>query len=95
MSSGGLYSVIQVELVTGRTHQIRVHCRAEGHPLGGDDKYGDEEFNRVLRRRGIRRLLLHARSLELPESEFTPEQVIQAPLPDEFELLLGTERNTD
>jgi 23S rRNA pseudouridine955/2504/2580 synthase len=87
LHSGKLFSLIQVELVTGRTHQIRVHCQAEGHEIAGDDKYGDTEFNRAMRKRGIRRLMLHASSLELPQGEYTPEIVINAPLPAEFEQL--------
>ena len=87
MQTGNGFSVIQVELITGRTHQIRVHCQAEGHEIAGDDKYGDVEFNRRMRGKNIRRLMLHAASLELPKSEFTPELVVNAPLPKEFELL--------
>ena len=45
---------------TGRTHQIRVHCAAIGHPVAGDDKYGDRAFNLQLRSAGLRRLFLHA-----------------------------------
>jgi 23S rRNA pseudouridine955/2504/2580 synthase len=82
--SGELFSLIQLELVTGRTHQIRVHCQAEGHEIAGDDKYGDTEFNRAMRKRGVRRLMLHASSLELPQGKYTPEIVINAPLPAEF-----------
>ena len=89
LRGGKFYSIIQVELVTGRTHQIRVHCQAQGHPIAGDDKYGDSDFNRNLRRRGIRRLMLHASSLELPLCVYTSEIVINAPLPAEFELLLA------
>lgn len=87
LHNGKLYSLIQVELVTGRTHQIRVHCQAEGHEIAGDDKYGDAGFNRAMRKHGIRRLMLHASSLELPQGKYTPEVVINAPLPAEFELL--------
>lgn len=90
LHGGGLFSLIQVELVTGRTHQIRVHCQAEGHPIAGDDKYGDTEFNRAMRRLGVRRLMLHASSLELPAGKFTPEIVINAPLPAEFEQLFDS-----
>ena len=90
LHSGALFSLIQVELVTGRTHQIRVHCQAEGHEIAGDDKYGDTGFNRAMRKRGIRRLMLHACSLELPLGKYTPEVVINAPLPAEFELLFGS-----
>jgi 23S rRNA pseudouridine955/2504/2580 synthase len=89
LRSGALFSLIQVELVTGRTHQIRVHCQAEGHEIAGDAKYGDTEFNRAMRKRGIRRLMLHASSLELPQGKYTPEIVINAPLPAEFEQLFG------
>ena len=90
LHSGNLFSLIQVELVTGRTHQIRVHCQAEGHEIAGDDKYGDMEFNRAMRKQGIRRLMLHASSLELPQGKYTPEVVINAPLPTEFEQLFGS-----
>lgn len=89
LRGGKRYSVIQVELVTGRTHQIRVHCQAQGHAIAGDDKYGDTEFNRSMRQRRIKRLMLHATSLELPFSDYTSEVVINAPLPAEFERLLG------
>jgi len=87
LHGGGLFSLIRVELVTGRTHQIRVHCQAEGHPIAGDDKYGDTEFNRAMRKLGVRRLMLHASSIELPAGKYTPETVINAPLPAEFEQL--------
>ena len=85
-----LFSLIQVELVTGRTHQIRVHCQAEGHPIAGDDKYGDTGFNRTMRKLRVRRLMLHASSLELPPGKYTPEIVINAPLPAEFEQLFDS-----
>ena len=88
LRSGTQYSVIQVELVSGRTHQIRVHCQSQGHEIAGDDKYGDAEFNRAMRGRNLRRLMLHAASLELPQSDYTPEIVINAPLPGTFQELL-------
>lgn len=89
LRGGDQYSVIRVELVTGRTHQIRVHCQAQGHAIAGDDKYGDNEFNRSMRQRNIKRMMLHATSLELPFCDYTSEVVINAPLPAEFECLLG------
>lgn len=88
LHSGKKFSVIRVELVSGRTHQIRVHCQAQGHEIAGDDKYGDAEFNRSMRQRNVRRLMLHAASLELPPSDFTPEIVINAPLPAAFQELM-------
>lgn len=89
LQAGREFSIIQVELITGRTHQIRVHCQAQGHEIAGDDKYGDTEFNRMMRQRKIRRLMLHAASLELPNSDYTPEIVINAPLPVQFENLMN------
>ncbi len=85
LACGAEYSELRLEILTGRTHQIRVHCQAAGHPIAGDDKYGDAEFNRRMRQRGVRRLMLHAASLELPETDYTPELVINAPLPPEFD----------
>jgi 23S rRNA pseudouridine955/2504/2580 synthase len=85
---GEEYSVLSIELLTGRTHQIRVHCQAEGHELAGDTKYGDAGFNRLMRKRGIKRLMLHASRLELPHTEFNPEIVINAQLPDLFNRLI-------
>jgi 23S rRNA pseudouridine955/2504/2580 synthase len=57
------YALLEVRLLTGRTHQIRVHLSHAGHPVLGDDKYGDFELNRALAGQGVRRLLLHARRL--------------------------------
>jgi 23S rRNA pseudouridine955/2504/2580 synthase len=61
-----LATLMEVELFTGRTHQIRVHASHSGHPLAGDDKYGDKAFNREMREYGLKRLFLHASRLEFP-----------------------------
>ncbi|MEM7563906.1 MAG: RluA family pseudouridine synthase [Pseudomonadota bacterium] len=90
LQTGRDFSIVQVELLTGRTHQIRVHCQHAGHEIAGDEKYGNSNFNKRMRKRKIKRLMLHAASLELPLTEFTPEIVINAPLPAEFENLLST-----
>ena len=58
-------SLLQVRIRTGRTHQIRVHASHIEHPIAGDDKYGDAIFNRALAQRGLRRLFLHAHSLNV------------------------------
>ena len=63
LASSGNLSLLQLRLMTGRTHQIRVHLAHAGHPVLGDDKYGDFEFNRALARQGVKRLFLHARRL--------------------------------
>jgi 23S rRNA pseudouridine955/2504/2580 synthase len=56
----GRASLLEVELHTGRTHQIRVHAAYCGHPVAGDDKYGDPAFNQALRELGLKRMFLHA-----------------------------------
>lgn len=63
---GDFATLVEASPVTGRTHQIRVHARHAGHAIGGDDKYGDENFSRQLREWGGKRLFLHAHSLGLP-----------------------------
>ncbi len=59
-------TLMEVELFTGRTHQIRVHAAHCGHPIAGDEKYGDETFDREMKAFGIHRLFLHAWRLRLP-----------------------------
>ena len=63
-------SFSSVELVTGRTHQIRAHAAYINHPLAGDEKYGDWEFNRAMKKLGLKRLFLHAETLsfEMPNT---------------------------
>ena len=57
---GKLASLVEVQLDTGRTHQIRVHAAYAGHPVAGDEKYGDVDFNARLRERGLGRMFLHS-----------------------------------
>lgn len=59
-------SLMEVTLMTGRTHQIRVHAAYKGHPVAGDDKYGDKAANLALRSKGLKRLFLHAAELVIP-----------------------------
>ena len=82
-SSGGL-SVLQLRLMTGRTHQIRVHLAHAGFPVLGDDKYGDFEFNRALARQGVKRLFLHARRLAFKHPVEDKRVVLESPLPDDM-----------
>jgi 23S rRNA pseudouridine955/2504/2580 synthase len=58
-------SLLEAVPLTGRTHQIRVHAQLSGHPIAGDPKYGDREFNRQMRAAGLQRLFLHAAALDL------------------------------
>ena len=62
-------SLVEVVLETGRTHQIRVHAQHIGHPLAGDEKYGEREFNRAMREYGLKRLFLHAARFEFSLGE--------------------------
>ncbi|MDR6992118.1 RluA family pseudouridine synthase [Luteimonas sp. 3794] len=80
----GGQSYCEVRIETGRTHQIRVHAQHIGHPVAGDDKYGDVEVNKRMREQiGLRRLFLHAASLEftLDDGE---AYVLNAPLADDL-----------
>ena len=77
----GGHSYCQVRIETGRTHQIRAHARHIGHPVAGDDKYGDEALNRRLREQtGLRRLFLHAASLEFALDGGATPYLLNAPL---------------
>ena len=58
-------TLLKVELVTGRTHQIRVHCQYAGYPIAGDLKYGEKSFNTEMRALGLKRLFLHADKIKL------------------------------
>ena len=73
-------TMAEVDLKTGRTHQIRVHAAHIGHPLAGDVKYGDAGFNRSLRSHGLRRLFLHAHRLEFADSDAGEPVSVSAPL---------------
>ncbi|MBQ0719116.1 MAG: 23S rRNA pseudouridine(955/2504/2580) synthase RluC [Gammaproteobacteria bacterium] len=81
-------SLLEVKLETGRTHQIRVHCQLVGHPLAGDPKYGNENFNQTLWAIGLKRLFLHAGELTF-SAPTTGERVkVEAPLPGELQAFL-------
>ena len=84
-------TLARVQINTGRTHQIRVHASYIKHPIAGDGKYGDREFNRKMRKLGLKRLFLHAASLKLPAFPGRQKPLaIDAPLPAELAgFLLG------
>jgi 23S rRNA pseudouridine955/2504/2580 synthase len=74
-------TLVEVRLLSGRTHQIRVHAAHLGAPVAGDDKYGDAEANRRFRALGLKRLFLHASTLTF-RAEYMPEPLrVEAPLP--------------
>ncbi len=74
-------TLVEVDLKTGRTHQIRVHGAHIGHPVAGDEKYGDPEFNRSMRSAGLQRLFLHAHRLEFNDSESASGQSVSVSAP--------------
>jgi 23S rRNA pseudouridine955/2504/2580 synthase len=85
----GDMDLVEARLITGRTHQIRVHAAHLGAPVAGDEKYGDEAANKALRSLGLRRLFLHAASLNLQPAHLHEPLRIQAPLPGELQALLS------
>ena len=83
------YSLLQCSPVTGRTHQIRVHALAAGFPLAGDERYGDAEENRKLKKMGLPRLFLHAQSIAFPDDSGN-DLHFTAPLAADLERFLNT-----
>jgi 23S rRNA pseudouridine955/2504/2580 synthase len=87
-------SLVEAELKTGRTHQIRVHLAHQGHPIAGDDKYGDFEFNRLLARRGLKRMFLHAHTLSVFHPMSGERITFEAPLPADLAEFLERQQRT-
>jgi 23S rRNA pseudouridine955/2504/2580 synthase len=85
---GNLATLLEVRLLTGRTHQIRVHAAYAGHPVAGDEKYGDAAFNRQLQAFGLRRLFLHAHSISFEDPDRRVTVSVSAPLPEELRAVL-------
>ena len=77
-------ALLEAELETGRTHQIRVHLAHLGFPLAGDDKYGDFAWNKALAREGLKRMFLHAHRIRFAHPSEDREVVVEAPLPPEL-----------
>jgi len=89
------FTLLEVTLKTGRTHQIRVHLASAGHPIAGDDKYGDFELNKSLQKSGtgaasLKRMFLHAWSLKFRHPKTRKVVHLQAPLPEELQQFLPT-----
>jgi len=89
VKSGKEFSLLNVRLLTGRTHQIRVHLAHAGHPILGDDKYGDFALNRELAKRGVRRLFLHAAQLAFVHPSDGQRLRLEAPLPADMATFAG------
>lgn len=84
------YSLLEAELKTGRTHQIRVHLAHLGFPIAGDDKYGDFALNKVLAREGLKRMFLHAHRTIVTHPVSGAPLVLEAPLPADLKGFLAT-----
>jgi 23S rRNA pseudouridine955/2504/2580 synthase len=83
-SFGKVATLMEVSILTGRTHQIRVHAAYAGHPVAGDPKYGDAEFNEQIRDMELERMFLHASSLSFVWPDRGTEFSVNAPLPPEL-----------
>jgi len=81
-------TLVRIKIITGRTHQIRVHAQHIGQPIAGDDKYGDKVFSADMVKKGLNRLFLHAESIQfmLPE---IGKYDLSAPLPQDLEVVLN------
>jgi 23S rRNA pseudouridine955/2504/2580 synthase len=82
------FTLLEVTIKTGRTHQIRVHLASAGHPIVGDDKYGDFELNRQLARLGFKRMFLHAWRLALAHPVSGEPLVLHSELPSDLQAWL-------
>ncbi|MGH8622257.1 MAG: RluA family pseudouridine synthase [Burkholderiales bacterium] len=83
------YSLLEAELRTGRTHQIRVHLAHLGYPIAGDDKYGDFALNKELARQGLRHMFLHARRTVIAHPRTGGRLALEAPLPSTLQSFLS------
>ncbi len=79
-------TLLEVRIMTGRTHQIRVHAASMGHPVAADSKYGDPDFNKLMIEYGLRRLFLHAHDLSLSLGD--RELAVSAPLDESLKAVL-------
>lgn len=86
-------TLLEAELKTGRTHQIRVHCAHLEHVIAGDDKYGDFAWNKLLTKHSppLKRMFLHAASLTLPHPVFGEPMTFHAPLSEELQTVLDAQ----
>lgn len=84
------FSLLEAELKTGRTHQIRVHLAHLGFPIAGDDKYGDFALNRQLAKQGLKRMFLHASQVVFAHPQSGATLKLEAPLPADLRGFLAT-----
>jgi 23S rRNA pseudouridine955/2504/2580 synthase len=85
---GAFASLLEIEIPTGRTHQIRVHAASLGHPVAGDERYGDEDFNAACSALGLKRMFLHAQLIDFVWPESGAEFCVSAALPEPLRAFL-------
>lgn len=85
------FSLLEVTIKTGRTHQIRVHLASSGHAIAGDDKYGDFELNKRLVRQGLKRMFLHAWRLQFKHPASGETLQLELPLPPELQSFIDAQ----
>lgn len=81
-------SLLEVSIHTGRTHQIRAHAAHAGHPVAGDERYGDKDFDEYLKMFGLTRMFLHAHSLSFDWPDTGEPFNASAPLPEDLKAVL-------
>ncbi|MDH4395832.1 MAG: RluA family pseudouridine synthase [Limnobacter sp.] len=84
------YTLLQVQILTGRTHQIRVHSSANSHPIAGDDRYGDFEQNKILAKSGLKRMFLHAARVQIIHPKTDEPMWLEAPLAGDLQFFLNS-----
>ncbi len=87
-------TLVQASPVTGRTHQIRVHTLHAGHPIAGDDKYGDKEFDKKMKKNGLNRLFLHSASIRFFHPNEEKTMFFEAPYDDKLKATVAALRRT-
>lgn len=83
-------SLLEIQIITGRTHQIRVHLSAIGHPVIGDNEYGDSKINKIFAEKGLTRQFLHAKELSFKNPSTEKKVTFSSDLPEYLERILST-----
>ena len=82
------HTLLKVTLKTGRTHQIRVHMQSQQAPIAGDERYGNFKINKILQRKGLKRMFLHAYQLSIKYPTNQERLLLEAPLPEDLQHFL-------